>query len=59
MMSTENIIERKSFQLIEKAIMHEATDIHLVPYQKGYDVSFKKDSNLKDPEHFPPSWRAV
>ena len=29
MIRDDNVIERKSFQLLEKAIRHEATDIHL------------------------------
>ena len=30
----ENVVERKSMQLLEKAIAYEATDIHLVPSKK-------------------------
>ena len=42
MIRDDNVIERKSFQLLEKAIRHEATDIHLVPVSDGYEVSFQK-----------------
>ena len=42
----ENVIERKSMQLLESAIAYEATDIHLVPSEEGYTVSFKKDLKL-------------
>ncbi|MBE1553757.1 competence type IV pilus ATPase ComGA [Sporosarcina limicola] len=54
MVNQDNIIEQKSFQLLEKAIRHEATDIHLVPMRDGYDVSFKKDSKLDRSGTIPP-----
>lgn len=54
MVSTENIVEHKSFQLLEKAIQQEATDIHLVPMAEGYDISFKKDSKLERSGSLPP-----
>lgn len=53
-MSTENMIERKSFQLLEKAILQEATDIHLVPLAESYEVSFKKESKLERSGTLPP-----
>ena len=49
-----NVVEQKSFQLLEKAIEYEATDIHLVPMIEGYDVSFKKDSRLGRSGTIPP-----
>ena len=54
MSKNDNIIEQKSFQLLEKAIKYEATDIHLVPTKEGYDVSFKKDSRLDRSGTLPP-----
>ena len=50
----DNIIERKCMQLLEKALIYEATDIHLVPTREGYDVSFKKDSKLDRSGTLPP-----
>jgi competence protein ComGA len=44
----ENVIERKSMQLLENAIAYEATDIHLVPSEEGYTVLFKKDLKLNE-----------
>ena len=54
MIRNENVVEQKSFQLLEKAIKYEATDIHLVPTSEGYDVSFKKDSRLDRSGTIPP-----
>ncbi|WP_342511364.1 competence type IV pilus ATPase ComGA [Sporosarcina sp. FSL K6-1522] len=54
MVRHDNVIERKCFQLLEKAISYEATDIHLVPMSEGYDVSFKKDSKLDRSGILPP-----
>jgi len=33
-------------KLLEKALIYEATDIHLVPTKEGYEVLFKKDAKL-------------
>ncbi len=54
MIRNDNIVEQKSFQLLEKAILYEATDIHLVPMREGYDVSFKKDARLDRSGTLPP-----
>ena len=54
MIRDDNVIERKSFQLLEKAIRHEATDIHLVPVLDGYEVSFKKELKLERSGTLPP-----
>ena len=50
----DNIVERRSFDLLEKAISYEASDIHLIPTKDGYDVSFKKDSKLERTGTIPP-----
>lgn len=50
----ENIVEEKCLQLLQKAIIYEATDIHLVPSQDGYDVLFNRDSKLSKAHTFPP-----
>lgn len=54
MIRDDNVIELKSFQLLEKAIRHEATDIHLVPVLDGYEVSFKKELKLERSGTLPP-----
>lgn len=41
-----NVVERKCLMLLEKALLHEASDIHLIPMKMGYDIFFKKDSKL-------------
>ena len=55
MIKNENVVEQKSFQLLEKAIKYDATDIHLVPMKEGYDVLFKKDSRLDQSGTLPHS----
>jgi competence protein ComGA len=50
----DNVVERKCMQLLENALIYEATDIHLVPTKDGYDVSFKKDSKLDRSGTLPP-----
>ncbi|WP_342505186.1 competence type IV pilus ATPase ComGA [Sporosarcina sp. FSL K6-2383] len=42
----DNVVEQKSFQLLETAIQYDASDIHLVPMRDGYDVLFKKNARL-------------
>ena len=54
MVKQDNIIEFKCMQLLEKAAIYDATDIHLVPTKQGYDVSFKKDLKLGRSGTFPP-----
>ncbi|MEK3934207.1 competence type IV pilus ATPase ComGA [Sporosarcina sp. FSL W7-1349] len=44
--SNGHVIDRKCFQLLEKAIAYEATDIHLTPIREGYQVYFKKFAKL-------------
>lgn len=50
----ENIIEQKCFQLLQKAIDVDATDIHLVPTEDGYDTFFKKSTKLERLGELPP-----
>ncbi|MCG7345141.1 Flp pilus assembly complex ATPase component TadA [Sporosarcina sp. ACRSL] len=54
----DNLIETKSFDLLERAIASESTDIHLVPAQDHYDVYFKKNSKLERSGTFPPQLAA-
>lgn len=58
MENRENLIEKKCFELLERAIADEATDIHLVPMQDRYDISFKKNSKLERSGTFPPQLAA-
>ncbi|MFJ7933665.1 competence type IV pilus ATPase ComGA [Sporosarcina sp. NPDC096371] len=54
MIRNDNIVEKKSFQLLETAIQYEASDIHFVPMIDGYDVLFKKDAKLHQSGTLPP-----
>ena len=54
MENRDNLIEKKCFNLLERAIANEATDIHLVPMQDRYDICFKKNSKLERAGTFPP-----
>ncbi|WOV88857.1 competence type IV pilus ATPase ComGA [Sporosarcina oncorhynchi] len=50
----DNLIEKKCFALLEKAISHRATDIHLVPMRDIYEVRFKINSKLETSSTVPP-----
>ena len=50
----ENIIERKCFQLLQQAIDVDATDIHLVPTEDGYDAFHKISTKLELVGELPP-----
>ncbi|MEK5038839.1 competence type IV pilus ATPase ComGA [Sporosarcina sp. FSL K6-3457] len=54
MIRNDNVVEQKSFQLLETAIQYEASDIHLVPMRGGYDVLFKKHARLDRSGTLPP-----
>lgn len=54
MIRNDNVVEQKSFQLLETAIQYEASDIHLVPLREGYDVLFKKNARLDRSGTLPP-----
>lgn len=47
MIRNEQVIDQKCFQLLEKAIACESTDIHLTPASDGYHIYFKKYAKLK------------
>ncbi|MBY0220907.1 MULTISPECIES: competence type IV pilus ATPase ComGA [Sporosarcina] len=48
-----NPIEKTCFQLLEKAIHLEATDIHFVPTAEGYDVTIRKHALFSKIGQFP------
>ncbi|WP_203246918.1 competence type IV pilus ATPase ComGA [Sporosarcina beigongshangi] len=50
----DNVVEQKSFQLLETAIQYDASDIHLVPMREGYEVLFKKNARLDRTGSLPP-----
>ncbi|WP_252502952.1 competence type IV pilus ATPase ComGA [Sporosarcina sp. Marseille-Q4943] len=50
----DNLVEKKCFDLLERAIANEATDIHLVPLNDRYDICFKKNSRLERSGTYPP-----
>ncbi|MGN7387826.1 competence type IV pilus ATPase ComGA [Sporosarcina sp. SAFN-015] len=58
MENRDNIVEKKCFDLLERAIANEATDIHFVPMHDHYDISFKKNSKLERSGTFPPQLAA-
>lgn len=49
----ENPIEKTCFQLLEKAIQLDATDIHFVPTPEGYDVTIRKHAYFSKIGQFP------
>ncbi|MDV6377898.1 competence type IV pilus ATPase ComGA [Sporosarcina sp. GW1-11] len=49
----ENPIEKTCFQLLEKAIQSDATDIHFVPTAEGYDVTIRKQAIFSKIGQFP------
>ncbi|MDS9471074.1 competence type IV pilus ATPase ComGA [Sporosarcina pasteurii] len=54
MAKNENVIERKCNNLLEQAVYENATDIHLIPSSKGYDVNFNRGSKLTKIGSLPP-----
>ncbi|WP_432355252.1 competence type IV pilus ATPase ComGA [Sporosarcina sp. A2] len=54
METQENIIEKKCFHLLQKAIDADATDIHLVPMEDGYGLYHKKSVKLERIGQLPP-----
>lgn len=54
MYTSENIIEQKCRTLLEKAVRHEVTDIHLVPSTEGYDILFNQNTKLTKNGTLPP-----
>lgn len=50
----ENVIEQKCFHLLQQAIDVDATDIHLVPIEDGYDIYHKKNIKLERIGKLPP-----
>ncbi|PIC65383.1 competence protein ComG [Sporosarcina sp. P13] len=53
METIENPIEKTCFQLLEKAIQSDATDIHFVPTAEGYDVTIRKHALFSKIGQFP------
>ncbi len=46
MQTEKNVVERNCFELLQKAIHLNASDIHLIPTKDSYNVSFKIHSRL-------------
>lgn len=53
MEAASNPIEKTCFQLLEKAIQLEATDLHFVPCTEGYDVTIRKHALFSKIGQFP------
>lgn len=53
-MDQNNVIEQKCFRLLENAIAYDAMDIHLIPENEHYCVSYKKDTRLIRAKKLPP-----
>lgn len=45
-MELETIIEKKCFQLLEKAIAFKASDVHIVPEENEFQIYFRKFGKL-------------
>ncbi|MGG0642886.1 competence type IV pilus ATPase ComGA [Sporosarcina gallistercoris] len=54
METQENVIEQKCFQLLQKAIDVDATDVHLVPTEEGYGLFHKRSTKLERIGKLPP-----
>lgn len=52
---SENIVERKCFELLEQAVMKEATDIHFVPTDIDYAIHLNKGFKLTKSARSLPS----
>lgn len=51
---SENVVERKCFELLEQAVMKEATDIHFVPTDIDYAIHLNKGFKLTKIGSLPP-----
>lgn len=58
MQNRDNLVEKKCFDLLERAIENEATDIHLVPMQDRYTICFKMNAKLEQSGTYPPQLAA-
>jgi competence protein ComGA len=52
-MELETMLERKTNQLIQKAIAFKASDIHILPTESLYTISFRKFGKLIPIETYP------
>lgn len=52
-MQVESIVEKKSMQLLHKAISFQASDLHIVPEENQYEVYFRKYNKLISIETYP------
>lgn len=50
---SNNLIEKKCFQLLEKAISEDASDIHFVPGNEDYQITFRKNFAFYTVGSFP------
>lgn len=50
----ENVIEQKCYELLQQAIDHDASDIHLIPANNGYAVNFNRATKLTQISTLPP-----
>ena len=49
----ESIIEQKCMQLIHRARVYEASDIHLLPRENAYDILFRKYGRFEKVDEIP------
>lgn len=52
-LNPSNPIEQRSRELLEKAIVFEASDVHLVPHDKEYQVFFRRQQQMFDAGSIP------
>lgn len=53
LMEIETVVEKKSFQLLHKAIVFKASDIHIIPDENQYEIYFRKYGKLVPIESYP------
>lgn len=54
MLLEPNVIEEKCFQLLERAIEKNSTDIHFTPVEDEYEIHFNRDLKLSKVGSLPP-----
>lgn len=52
-LSELNPIEKKSKELLEKAILFEASDLHFIPIEKSYQLLFRRNQQMFDAGKIP------
>lgn len=51
-----NPIEQKGRELLEKAILFEASDLHFIPLEKDYQILFRRHQQMYDAGYLPHAY---